>query len=120
MKGVSAQGGVRTALLHRSSDPGCAVGAHVRDSCGSLLAEKVKDAVPGNGIRPVDGVDQPATIMVDDHEQVAMATSIGDFVDADSRDALEEVITVHVGYDPGDDLPNGAPRAAQQLTGGLR
>ena len=97
-----------------------AVGAHVRDCLGSLLAEQVEESVERRRVRPVDGVDQPASVVVDDHEQVAVVASIGDLVDADPRDALEEFLVAELGHDPSDDLADRAPRAAQQSSGRRR
>jgi hypothetical protein len=64
------------------------VGAHVSDCLGSLLAQQVEEGVERRRVRPVGGVDQPATVVVDDLEQVAVVASVGDLVDADPPHAL--------------------------------
>ena len=120
VKGVRAHDGLRTAPRHRARDPGCSVGADVSDCLGSLLAEQVEEGVQGRRVRPVDAVDQPASVVVDDHEQVAVVASIRDLVDADPRDTLEQFFVTETGHDPRDDLTNGAPRAAQQSSGRRR
>ena len=120
VKGVRAHDGPRAALLHRASDPGCSVGADVGDCLGSLLAQQVEEGVQGTGVGTVGGVDQPASVVVDDHEQVAVVAPVGDLVDADARDALEQFFVTEIGDDSRDDLADRAPRAAQQSSGRRR
>ena len=88
MEGVRAHDGLRAASRHRAGNPGRSVGTHVGDCLGSLFAEQVEEGVERRRVRPVDGVDQPAPVVVDDHEQVAVVAPVGNLVDADARDAL--------------------------------
>ena len=90
------------------------------DCLGSLLAQQVEEGVQGTGVGTVGGVDQPASVVVDDHEQVAVVAPVGDLVDADARDALEQFFVTEIGDDSRDDLADRAPRAAQQSSGRRR
>lgn len=97
-----------------ASNPGRTVGTHVRDQGRSLLAEQVEEAVQGTRVGPVRGMDEPTSIVVDHHEQVAIVTSVGDLVDANAPHALEEFLAVEVLDDARNDLSDRASRAAQQ------
>ena len=56
------------------------------------------------------------TIVVDHDREVAVALLVGDLIDADPSQAGEPVAEgLHVGPDPGDDRPDGAPGDAHQL-----
>jgi hypothetical protein len=94
--------------------------ALVGDFPGSLLAEQVEEGMKRPRVGPVGGVDEPATVVVDDHQQVAVVATVGDFVDPDASHAREEILVVEVLHHPRDDLSDRAPRAAQQSSGRAR
>lgn len=57
-----------------------------------------------------------AGVVVDDHDQVAVATLVGDLVDPDAAQPGESIDTgFDVCVDPGDDRTDRAPRHAQQF-----
>jgi len=120
VKGVGAQRGLRASPLDNLLDPRSSVGADVGDRCSSFLAEEVEEPVERTGVSPVDRVNESTTVMVNDYEEKAITTSIGNLVDSDARDALEKFTVVQIGHDPRNDLADGAPRAAQQLPGSRR
>ena len=120
VKRVGAQSGAGASPRDDLFDPGCPVSTDVGDYCGGLFAQEVKETTEGTGVGSVDRVNQSSAIVIDHHEQEAVEAPVGDLVDADARDTLEQFVVVEIGHDPRDDLANGAPRAAQQSTGGRR
>ena len=96
------------------------VSTDVRDGSRFLLTEEVKETVERIAIRPVDRVNQSSAIVIDHHQEEAIATSIGDLVDADSPHTVEEFVVVEIRDDSRDDVSDGAPRATQKSSGGRR
>src|SRR5205807_4404602 len=105
--------GIGTAhCLRRAAgdDPGDPVG-HVRRNMGELggavgtelIKEHVQRGVVASGTSP----HQPAAVMVDNHDEIAVPPLVGDLVDPDAPQPVEAVNGgVDVCVDPGHDRAN--------------
>ncbi len=118
MERVGAADGVRCTSCDSFGDPVSHVSRHMGDLGCSLLSEFVEEHVQGS-FRPA-GSDphQAAGIVINNHDQVAVRTFVGDLIDPDSTQTGQ---TVDGGFNivvnAGDDRPDGPPRHPQQLTG---
>jgi hypothetical protein len=112
----SAQRTAWGALDHDPGDPVSHVGGHVGQVGGALGAELVEEHPEGGVVAAGAGPHQPAGVVIDNDDQVAVPALVGDLVDPDPAQPVEPVdASVDVGVDAGDDRPDGAPRDPQQL-----
>ena len=83
---------------------------------GAVLAELVEEPVQGRVVAAGSGPLEPATVVINDDGQVAVATLAGDLVNPDPSQPIEPIDSgVDVGVDPGDDRADGPPRVSQEL-----
>src|SRR5262249_3209468 len=104
VEGVHAANGLRAAPADHVGDPGGGVGADLDDGLAALGPELVEEALQGRLVATRPGPDQLATVVVHDHDQVALSPPVGDLVDPDPAQAGQAITTTFsVGGDAGDD-----------------
>jgi hypothetical protein len=101
---------------HDPGDPVSHVGGHVGQLGGALGAALVEEHPEGGVVAARAGPHQPAGVVIDNHDHVAVPALVGDLVYPDPTQPVEPVdASVDVGVDAGDDRPDAAPRDPQQL-----
>jgi len=109
----------RAAACHHGGDPGGGVGADQLDLGAAGLTKGVEEPFQGGLARAWRGPHQPAAVVVDDHGQIPLALLVGDLVDPDAAQPLQQVDHRGLlGRDSGADPPDGAPRHPEQLRNG--
>jgi hypothetical protein len=119
VEGVHAAGGLGAAPGDHVGDPGGGVRAHLLDLPAALGAQLVEEAFQGRLVAARPNPDQLPAIVVDDHDQVALASPVGDLVDPDPAQAGQPITTAFsVRGDAGDDGAHAAPGDTHEFSDG--
>jgi hypothetical protein len=89
VEGVGAAHRGWTAACHHGGDPVGSVRADQLDLGAAGLAKGVEEPFQGRLARAGRGPHQPASVVVDDHGQVALALLVADLVDPDAAQPLQ-------------------------------
>jgi hypothetical protein len=81
-------------------------------------AELVEERPERRGVLALLGPDDPLRVVVDDHRDVLVVAAVGQLVDTDVHEPLEQVAPLVAADDPLDDVADGRPRDAHQLLDG--
>src|SRR5487761_1827990 len=123
VEGVQAEGGVLAAFADHDPDPLSGVGTHQSDGPATVLPQLVEE----HGERllvPADRCpDQPVAVVVDDHDQVAVAAFVADLVDPDPPQPRETIhlglgVAAHAGDDPAHHPPADPEQLGDRRLGG--
>jgi len=91
-------------------DPVRGISTDMGDLGAPLEPERVEERAQRRLVPPGCSPDQPPTVVIDDHGQVAMPLLVADLIDPDPAQTREPVHRrVDVSADPGDDRADRAP-----------
>ncbi len=113
MERIGAPHRVRGPVGDDAGDPVSHISRNMGEQRGSFGTELVEEHFQGGVVAARSGPHQPATVMVHDDDQVAVAAFVGDLVDPDPTQPVETIdgrvdVRVHARHD----RPDRAPRDA--------
>ena len=118
MEGVGAADRIGSTTSHDPGDPLGHVSRNMSNRLGPVVSELVEEDIQRCFAATWPGPDQPAGVMVDNHNQIPVSPLIGDLIDSDPSQPLEAIHPrCNIIIDSGDDRSDRPPRHPEQVTG---